>query len=98
MCPSKHKLNSAPLMVRGTPRRGEEIVIKEQPYLTHLLQSIATLFFILSEERVLFASAPFVLLSNIPEYPKCEGVYISSSSKLEEVDLRAKRVKTEEYV
>ena len=62
-------------MVRGTPRRGEEIVIKEQPYLTHLLQSIATLFFILSEERVLFASAPFVLLSKIPEYPKGWSLY-----------------------
>ena len=97
MCPSKHKLNSAPLMVRGTPRRGEEIVIKEQPYLTHLLQSIATLFFILSEERVLFASAPFVLMSHIPEYPKCEDVY-KLLLKVEEVDLRAERVKTEEYV
>ena len=87
-------------MVRGTPRRGAEIVIKEQPYLTHLLQSIATLFFILSEQRVLFASAPFVLLFLCLIYrsTRRDGVYINSSSKLEEVDLRAERVKTEEYV
>ena len=47
--------------------------------------------------RLQFLSSS-VLMSHIPEYPKCEGVYISSSSKLEEVDLRAERVKTEEYV
>ena len=42
------------------------------------------IFFILSEKRVLFVSAPFalsglcssVLMSYIPEYPKGEGVYI----------------------
>ncbi len=44
------------------------------------------------------AFTSFVFLSYIPEYPNGEGVYINSSSKLEEVVLRAKQVKTEEYV
>lgn len=44
------------------------------------------------------AFTSFLLLSDIPEYANGEGVYINSSSKLEEVALRAKQVKTEEYV